>query len=307
MANKETKHILDSIKADKEYEKKIKVLYDSTRRKIEKELLAFMAMFGGDESVNMQRARKRVTSARMNEFYNEVDYLLNEQEATERAKQEVEDDIAMRKRNEIELAFATIAVLTVLMADKEIKMLSKRLELESAAEIKRQSKIIGKTLTPEQIREIATRRTIKGWHTVDFSENVWANQKHMKSELENVVRRVLINGENPRKASKTLVDRVNKEFKNKTYAAERIARTESAAAQTIAQYESYKEFGYEEYQFHAEVSACDLCSELDDEVFKVTDMQIGLNAPFIHPNCKCSTSAYTDREAWDKKLKARGL
>ena len=79
--------------------------------------------------------------------------------------------------------------------------------------------------------------------------------------------------------------------------------TVRATEQTLAQKQSITEMGFDEYTFHANTGSgcCDLCARLDGKHFKVKDMIVGENAPPIHPNCRCSISAYEDSddyEAW---------
>lgn len=307
MNEREMEHILNTIKSDKEHEAELDELYNITQRKIEKDIDAFMNIYAGLDNVSMQLAKKKATKIRMQEFYRDAEKIMEEQDVSARAREEANEDIRKYRKTEIELLFSGIGISTILLADKENKLLNDRLNRERVEEVKRQSKIIGVNRTLEEINKVAAERTVKGWRTIDFSESVWANQKELKAELEKTIRRVIINGENPKQASSKIREKVAKDFKQKKYAAERIARTESAFAQTVAQYESYKDMNVKHYQFIAEYSACDDCADLNGEVFEVSEMMAGVNAPYIHPNCKCSTAAHFDRESWDADLKARGL
>lgn len=46
--------------------------------------------------------------------------------------------------------------------------------------------------------------------------------------------------------------------------------------------------------------ACEVCRDLDGKHFKVKDMMPGENAPPMHPNCRCSTAAYMERDDFNK-------
>ena len=140
-----------------------------------------------------------------------------------------------------------------------------------------------------------------------FSERVWQNQRELQQGLERTLRRTIIRGENPRVAGRELRELVLREFENKKYAADRIAITESGRIQIDVQEETYKEYDIEQYIYLAELDACDICADLDGEVFNVSDMRVGENAPVMHPFCKCSTSGVVDRNAWERDLTARGL
>ncbi len=63
---------------------------------------------------------------------------------------------------------------------------------------------------------------------------------------------------------------------------------------------SFEENGFEWYMFLSLGSrACEVCRALNGKKFKVKDMLISENAPPMHPNCRCSTAAYVDRNSID--------
>ena len=72
--------------------------------------------------------------------------------------------------------------------------------------------------------------------------------------------------------------------------------------QTEAQKQSFKANGFEEYEFHANSSCCDTCQSFDGKHFKVEKMVVGENAPPLHPQCRCSTSAYEDSKEYEEWL-----
>ena len=84
-----------------------------------------------------------------------------------------------------------------------------------------------------------------------------------------------------------------------------LMRTEMARVQTEAQMQSLKQNGFDEYQFLALGNACEICRAIDGKHFPVDKMMPGLNAPPMHPNCRCSTSAYMDRGEFDQWLDAK--
>jgi hypothetical protein len=47
---------------------------------------------------------------------------------------------------------------------------------------------------------------------------------------------------------------------------------------------------------------CEHCSDLDGKHFKVSEMEIGKNAPPLHPNCRCSIAPYEDSAEYDEWL-----
>lgn len=95
--------------------------------------------------------------------------------------------------------------------------------------------------------------------------------------------------------ARRLKDLVSETVTNYRYVTERIARTESARVQHVAQIKSIKDNGYRYVKWYAEPGACKYCREIADNdeedlgigVFNVDDCP---DIP-IHPNCRCSISA----------------
>ena len=74
--------------------------------------------------------------------------------------------------------------------------------------------------------------------------------------------------------------------------------------QTEAQLQSYKENGFEEYEYMAchNRDVCANCKALDGKIFKIDDGMPGENAPPMHPSCHCATTAHMDLNAYEKWL-----
>lgn len=175
--------------------------------------------------------------------------------------------------------------------------MQKKIQDDYMDEIKRQSGILGKDLTKTSLWASSTVATIIMAQTgaVNFSQRIWANIDALKAELDAVISTGIIHGDNPREMARLLKKHVRQTVTNHRYVTERIARTESARVQFVAQKSSLIEANYRFCKWHAEPGACKLCSEIannDDGfgkgVYEIVDVP---NAP-IHPNCKCAIGAY---------------
>lgn len=291
---------MKTIADDKRYTAELNRLYDKALLDIDKQLKAFMNQFSGSDNVSMIKARKRITKKEMDEFKLEAESLLEDKQLTDRANEEARKELQKRKVNKLDILLATAALSLISLSSKEEVKLVDRIQYEVVAEYKRQAVLSKVKLSPEDIRRFATKMSSNSYRDYNFSDNIWANQAELKAELDKVVRRVLINGENPKTASNNLDRLVKESFSGKKgsggarYAAERIARTESALAQSISQIESFKQFGIDKMQWVAEVDSCPICSPLDGKVFKVENIDdLSVRIP-VHPSCRCSYSAYVD-------------
>ena len=80
------------------------------------------------------------------------------------------------------------------------------------------------------------------------------------------------------------------------YAANRLIRTESAyvANQTTAV--AYEECGIERYEYMATLDSrtSEKCSGLDGKIFEVSEKEVGVNYPPLHPHCRSSVAPVID-------------
>lgn len=130
-----------------------------------------------------------------------------------------------------------------------------------------------------------------------FSKNIWANIDNLKARLDGLLATAMIRGDNPKEMVKYLKPLVKSTVGNSAYAAERIARTESARVQHEAQVLSLKQNDYKYCKWYIEPGACKYCREiansnsggnLPEGIYEVDDCP---DIP-VHPNCRCSIGAY---------------
>lgn len=215
---------------------------------------------------------------------------------------------ATMRINRMELIKAKIGMQTVdlgLDINSEVK---KRLMDDYQAQIKRQAGIMGDdvpSLTPDALKS-AVKSVVATTGGVSFSKRVWADMDALKAELDVQLVKSLTQGTSARVVAQRLIPFVSDSIKNKRYAAERIARTESARVDTDATLNMLKKNGYEYCKWHSEYKACETCVAIAQAnptgygqgVYEVDDV------PYLpaHPNCRCSISAYWVDKAEQQEL-----
>lgn len=130
----------------------------------------------------------------------------------------------------------------------------------------------------------------------NWSQRLWLNQDTLKAALDSALTTGLIAGQSNQAIARNLRDQVKTTIKNHAYVTERLARTETARVQYEAQIDSIKAADYKYVKWYAEPGACRVCQEIADNdeydlgygVFPVDEVP---EIP-IHPNCRCSISAY---------------
>lgn len=140
---------------------------------------------------------------------------------------------------------------------------------------------------------IDARRIEKAIDTVwagdgkNFRARCWTNKEKLTNELQTVFTQSIIRGEAPDKAIKQLAKRMNVS----KFSAGRLIMTESAFISSQSQKDCYRELDIEQFEFVATLDSLtsDICKEMDGQVFKMSDYEIGVNAPPLHCFCRSCT------------------
>lgn len=156
-----------------------------------------------------------------------------------------------------------------------------------------------------------TRKIEKAINTVwagdgkNFRARCWANKEKLTNELQTVLTQSIIRGEAPDKAIKQLAKRMNVSKFN----AGRLIMTESAFISSQSQEDCYKELDVEQFEFVATLDSItsEICRAMDGKVFKMSDYEIGVNAPPLHCFCRsCTVPYFEDNFGVVGKRAARG-
>lgn len=131
------------------------------------------------------------------------------------------------------------------------------------------------------------------WSGAMFSDLVWDNKQVLLKDLKKTITTGIIRGESYKKMARGLNDSVlgGKGYKS----ALRIIRTETAHVITEATAQGYKKSNLvRQYSYIATLDSrtSHICQKLDNKVFNLDEMQVGVNAPVMHPNCRSCISAY---------------
>lgn len=269
------------------YKQYVKDLYGKMLDGVDNEINAFYAKYAKKEGITLAEAKKRVSSLDIKAYERKARLYVKGKNFSKRANDEMRIYNLTMKVNRLELLKANIGLELTSGSDELNNYLDKVLRKRTIDEIKRQSGILGKTISAnaEKIRSIVNG----SFYSTVFSDRVWGHQTLLKSELEKHLVQGLIAGKNPRELARKIRDTFGKSM----YEAQRLMVTELARVQTDAQKLSYEETDTERYEFiGGQAGICPICEALDGKNFSVKDMVIGKNAPPMHPHCRCSTASY---------------
>ncbi|WMJ79547.1 minor capsid protein [Clostridium sp. MB40-C1] len=131
------------------------------------------------------------------------------------------------------------------------------------------------------------------WHGENYSSRIWDNKDKLIMELQTNLAQSFIRGDSIDKTSKLIADRMNV-ARNR---ARTLVNTESSYITSKATFDSYSGSGVvKQYEILAtlDLHTSRICREMDGRVFKVSEKEIGVNAPPFHPNCRTTIVPYFD-------------
>ena len=295
-AQREDEQLKHYIQDEKAYDREIDRIYSDMLDGVQKEINAFYGKYADKEGITIAEAKKRVSKLDIKAFERKAKRYVKDKDFSAKANEEMRLYNLTMKVNRLEMLKANIGLELIKGHDELDKFMGDILKGRTEEELKRQAGILGKTITNNA--QLAHTIPNASFHNATFSDRIWLYQDLMRADLSKLLQTGLIQGKNPR----VLARELKKTFGVSTYNAERLMRTELARVQTEAQKQSFERNGFEQYTFIANSGCCDICQSLDGKHFKVKDMMPGENAAPMHPHCRCSTAAYSDRKEYDEWL-----
>lgn len=204
---------------------------------------------------------------------------------------------ATMRINRNEILKSKIGARLVELGVEQEQSLTNKLWNDYVREKERQAGILGITAKSNLWTSKEVQEQIAGQIAgANFSKRIWADIDGLKGQLDGLISSAVIRGESPIKTAKWLTGMVSASITNQEYAAERLARTETARIYFTAEQNSLMKYGYKFVKWIAEGNACKACREIatksteygDDGVYPIREVP---NIP-VHPNCMCSISAY---------------
>lgn len=134
------------------------------------------------------------------------------------------------------------------------------------------------------------------WSGANWSERLWKDREKVGKKLTEVLEKGIPQGTSLQKMSRELRDLTGESFNN----AFRLIRTETSFIDSQVTFEGYeqarKELGLEYYMYDAFLDSrtSAICREMDGKYFKITEKEIGVNAPPLHPSCRSTTQLVLD-------------
>ncbi|MEY8538949.1 minor capsid protein [Lactococcus muris] len=299
------------IKDDKRRMKQVMDKLFEAQEAIQKEINANWQNFANGQGVSVSEAMKRADKMDVQSFGRKAKKYVEDKDFSHKANQVLKLYNLTMRVNRLELLKANIGLELISVFDDLDRYFTDKLTEVALDEFERQAGILG-LIVPKNGYTSLIETVINGSFNVEgfasFSDKLWQYQFELKADIEKLLIRSVTSGINPKELSpqlKKLMTEVGRE--NATYNANRLLISETTRIQTAIQEESYKRAGIDRYEYIAEPNACPTCGALNGKIFKLSDISPGINAPNMHPWCKCSTAPHVeDRGFWESLLK-RGV
>ena len=140
-----------------------------------------------------------------------------------------------------------------------------------------------------------------------FSDRVWTKKNEMIDTLRSQLIRTCATGGNIQDAVNSMMSFVSKDVKNARYAATRLLQTETAFFSSVSEKKALKDLDVEQYEILATLDSktSPICQEMDGQVFKLSEYEIGATAPPFHANCRSTTCPHFDDEYGERVARDR--
>lgn len=300
LRNRELEHIAELLKDDKEYSKRLNALYTRILGDLHEAIEKDINYLAKNEKLSYAEAKRIANDFDVKAFQEKArEYVKTKDFSPEANKELRRYNVALRV-NRMELLEQKVNLITVDLANAEAAMLEEKLINDWEQEIERQAGIIEMSIpTVENLKKTFNASLLSDLNGVTFSDRIWANQNRLRDDTTDIIRRALIQGENPKVGARKLKRNLNELYLGKRgkggakFVSERLAITESARAQLLADKLSYEETGFTKYVYIAELDerTCQICEQYDGLEFDVKDMGVGSPMPPVHPLCRCSVAA----------------
>lgn len=300
---REREHINKMKRADRNREREMQKRIELARKQVQTEIDAAYRRYASREGISIADVHKKVNQADVKALSNKAKMYSKTHDFSARANYEMKLYNLTMRVSRLELLKAELGLELVAMTNDIDKLLQGELKSVSIEELKRNSGIMGMTVREGMYADMIQTIVDGSFATANFSDNIWKYHAELKAELDKLLIKSFTQGENPR----VLARELRKSFDVTKNQAERLMRTETARVQIEVQKYTYEEGEVKRYGYLAEDSACSICKSVEKgSPYLVSKMEVGYNAPPMHPNCRCSTYPVAEREELEAMFKALG-
>lgn len=290
-----------------EYEGSLLQAYTIALREIKKDIDAFYTRYAKQHKISYAEARKRLTTPELKEFQALIDRWLKEAMEGKWSHEYIEylKKLAGAKYvSRLEMLEADVRYQIELIEQK------KHVDVTDLLSINYMAAFYERSYTLAHGTEIAVRfnavskagveKAIKTkWSQYNYSQTIWNDRDRLVRTLATIIPQSFSRG----LSSNQLGDMIAKEMDASRNRGRTLARTEVNYVCNQADLDAYKVIGIEKYDYLAtlDLRTSEICRSLDGTTHKVSQAQVGVNFPPMHPNCRSTTvPKFEDQDVEDR-------
>lgn len=290
-----------------EYEDALLQAYTIALREIQKDIDAFFTRYANQHRISYSEARKRLTTPELKQFQAFVKKWLADASEGKWSAEYI-------KYLEKLLGAKYVSRLEMLEADVryQIELLEhqKHIDVTDLLSINYLAAYYDRSYTLAHGSEIAVRfnavtkagveAAVKTrWSQYNYNQTIWNDRDRLVRALSIIIPQSFSRG----LSSNQLGDMISKELNASRTRGRTLARTEVNFICNKADLDAYKVIGITEYEYLATLDnrTSEICRSLDGSTHKVSQAQVGVNFPPMHPNCRSTTvPKFSDQDVDDR-------
>lgn len=278
---------------DKAFNKRVDAIYKDLRSGIQDEIYRFMGRYADKNGITLGEANRRIDAIDYRRTLKAVERMNLRGDLTAEQKRQLDNLNVTSRLTRLEALLENVNLSLIDTYGKLETTVGDYIVKSGESELRERAKVLSmEPLSVERINRDIKTIARADFHAADFSERIWADQKRLKSTLDQGITKSVIRGQNPKQWKRELYAAMKDTVDYSEYAARRIAITESARVQGEITKECFKASGYDLYEYIAEPTACPVCADLDGQIFEVAKAMAGENYFPMHPFCKCGAAAH---------------
>lgn len=262
-------------------EARIQREYHTMLYSVQRDINSFYGRYAIEEGVSYSEAKRRASATDIAATRDRIERLCDAG-LGDRAMQEVRLLELTMTVNRLENLKANIGLSIIDGYDRLERQYGVMLTGRTADEIERRAHQLGVRqlkLDYDQIVKMPMGQA-------NYLDRLWANQEYFRADIEKALKQAMIGG----KSLDDLARDIQKKFGGAEYQAKRLLRTEVKRIETEAFRELMLENGIKYYKYETlDNKACEVCRHMNGRRYKIENLSVGVNAPPLHPNCRCST------------------
>lgn len=181
--------------------------------------------------------------------------------------------------------------------DTRVNLLKKNIDSGVTQTLGSIAKLGFKNISSAKIDEVLNAN----WSGANYSKRIWNNVERLAEKIKEEALIRTLTGKSIHKSIKE----IQTAFDVEKYKAKRLLITESSFVSGQADLEEFKDIGLTYYRFMAKIDddTSQLCTNLNNKIFKMVEAVVGVNVPPLHPNCRSFlVGVYNDDEIIESDL-----